>query len=403
MIDNDVRVSDNYQRLVGQSLDALYGGTDDHLSVKELRERFFGRVGDALLRVMPDLTLDGLADPLGGGTFRFTKGAAHDFPYKNLSGGEKAAFDLLLDLAVKSNAYDEAVVWIDEPEAHTNPLVQGALLDQMLALLGETNQLWLATHSVAMLRRARDISDKMPGSVAFLDFGERNFDESQKLGPVTLSRAFWKRTIAASLGDVADLVAPTTLVLCEGQPSTGDRAEFDAKCLRAIFGEHVPDADFIAVGNDRQVIADELSLGRAVQTLTPATKVIRLADRDDRSDSEVERLRNEEVNVLGRRTLESYLLDEEVLRAYCETIGQPDRWPEIHDARTEARKSADEGGKPSDDWKATKGDIYNACKRILRLTRVGSTADIFLVEQLSPLLHPGMSVYEELWNHVFGR
>jgi predicted ATPase len=402
MIDNDVRVSDNYQRLVGQSLDALYSGTDDHLSVKELRERFFGRVGSALLRVMPDLNLDGLADPLGGGTFRFTKGASHDFPYKNLSGGEKAAFDLLLDLAVKSNAYEEAVIWIDEPEAHANPLVQGALLDQMLELLGQTSQLWLATHSVAMLRRARDIADEAPGSVAFLDFAEHDFDEPQELLPVTLSRAFWKRTIAASLGDVADLVAPTTLILCEGQPSKGDRAQFDAKCLRAIFGEHIPDADFIAVGNDRQVIADELALGQAVQALTPATKVIRLVDRDDRSDSEVERLRKEEVTVLGRRTIESYLLDEEVLRAYCDAIGQPGKWPDIQQARTEARKSADDGGKPSDDWKATKGDIYNACKRILRLTQVGSTADIFLVEQLSPLLRPGMSVYEELSHNIFG-
>ena len=91
-----------------------------------------------------------------------------------------------------------------------------------------------------------------------------------------------------------------------------------------------------------------------------------------------------------------------MLRAYCDAIGQPGGWPDIQQARTEARKSADRGGKPSDDWKATKGDIYNACKRILRLTQVGSTADIFLVEQLSPLLRPGMSVYEELSRQVFG-
>lgn len=402
MIDNDVRVSDNYQRLVGQSVDALFSGADDQLRVAELRERFIGRLGQALTRVLPDLKLRGLADPLGGGTFRFAKGITEDFPYKNLSGGEKAVFDLLLDMAVKSAVFSDAIVLIDEPEAHTNPLVQARLLDALLELAGERSQLWLATHAISMLRRAREISNQTPGSVAFLDFNERDFDEAQQLSPVSLSRAFWKQTLATSLGDVADLIAPGTLVLCEGQPSKGDRAEFDARCLRAVFGDHEPDADFVAIGGDRQVIADQMGLGRTVQALVPGTTVIRLVDRDDRTDSEVETLGKEGVTTLGRRNLEGYLLDEEVLEKLCSEVGQPERWSDLQQACQTAHQSAIGGGKPVDDWKAAKGDIYNACKKILQLTQVGSTADVFLAEQLAPLIKPGTAIYDELHKDVFG-
>jgi hypothetical protein len=402
MIDNDTRVSDNYQRLAGQAFNALFADVDDGLRAVELRDRLVGRLGNAVAVVLPELRLEGLADPLGGGTFRFAKGITQDFPYKNLSGGEKAVFDLLLDMAVKAPAMPGAVIWIDEPEVHTNPLVQPRLLDQLLALGSPDGQLWLASHSIGMLRRAREIADETPNSVAFLDFSGRDFDVAQELSPVSLSRRFWKETIATSLGDVADLVAPDTLVLCEGQPSKGDRAEFDARCLRAVFGDHDPDVDFVAIGGDRQVIADQIGLGRTVQALVPGTTVIRLIDRDDRTDSEVEKLRQEGVTTLGRRNLEGYLLDEEVLEALCASLGESDKWVEVQAAREEAHQGAIRGGKPVDDWKATKGDTYNACKKILQLTQVGSTADVFLAEQLAPLIKPGMAIYDELRRDVFG-
>lgn len=397
MIDNDIRVSDNYQRLAGQTLDAVFS-TDD-TSTAELRERLLGRLSSAVQTVLPGLQLIGMADPLGGGTFRFAKGVATDFPYKNLSGGEKAVFDLLLDLSVKSQVFGDAVVCIDEPEAHTNPLVQGRLLDALLELMGQEGQLWLATHSVSMLRRARELNGKY--AVAFLDFADRNFDEPQAMAPVALSRAFWRKTLAASLGDVAELVAPTRLVLCEGQPSRGHRAEFDARCLRAVFSDHDPDVEFVAVGNDRQVIDDQVGLGRTVQAVVPGTKVIRLIDRDERSEAEIAALQKEGVTVLGRRNLECYLLDEEVLKIYCESLGMPDKWPELKQARQAAMTSATEAGRPSDDWKAAKGDIYNTACSLLNLRPKGSSADVFLAEQLAPVLAPGMEVYRELRQHVF--
>ncbi|HXV05540.1 MAG TPA: AAA family ATPase [Solirubrobacterales bacterium] len=402
MIDGDARVSVNYQLLVSQSVDAVFGEADETVKAIEVRERVIGKLRNAVLEVLPELELVGLADPLDGGTFRFAKGVTRNFSYALLSGGEKAVLDLLLDLTVKATALEAPVICIDEPEAHTNPVIQGELLDAMLGLAGAGSQLWLATHSVGMLRRAQEIARATPEDVAFLDFGERDFDQAVQMSPAVLSREFWKRTIASSLGDVAELVAPDRLVLCEGQPSSGDRAEFDARCLRQIFGTSVPDVEFVAVGNDRQVIRDSAGVGQTVGTLVSGTTVIKLVDRDDRSESEVEILESDGVRVLGRRNLEGYLLDESVLYSLCDTLGKPEVKSEVSSARTEALRSAHEGGKPADDLKAAKGDIYNSCRKLLGLRQAGSSADVFMAEQLAPLLKPGMPVYEELYRDIFG-
>ena len=76
----------------------------------------------------------------------------------------------------------------------------------------------LATHSIGMMRRAREIEAEKPGSVVFLDFGNRNFDEPQIIEPTKPDRAFWKRAYGVALDDLATLVAPSRVVICEGHP-----------------------------------------------------------------------------------------------------------------------------------------------------------------------------------------
>ncbi len=81
--------------MVGQTIASLYDGDDDYKSGQEIRDRLIGQLRGVVKLVFPDLELLGPGDPLGGGTFRFQKGASVDYVYKNLSGGEKAVFDLL--------------------------------------------------------------------------------------------------------------------------------------------------------------------------------------------------------------------------------------------------------------------------------------------------------------------
>ena len=81
---------------------------------------------------MPHLRLELLGDPSSEvGNFFFTKGISKGYRYKNLSGGEKAVFDLLIDLITKVNFFDDSIICIDEPES-CQPAVQGLLLRELL-------------------------------------------------------------------------------------------------------------------------------------------------------------------------------------------------------------------------------------------------------------------------------
>ena len=118
LIDNDMAVSQNYQRLVSQGLEDAFERVPADTTLGAFREQMLGEVRDATARLFPGLLLNSLGNPLTEGSFRFDKGDSKGFLYKNLSGGEKAAFDLLLDLLVKRREYDDTVFFIDEPEAH---------------------------------------------------------------------------------------------------------------------------------------------------------------------------------------------------------------------------------------------------------------------------------------------
>lgn len=259
----------------GQSVAALYNGAFDNYGVAQFRELLVGEVRNSMARVFGDLMLSGLGNPLSEGTFYFDKGISKDFPYMNLSGGEKAAFDLLLDMIVKRQAYDDTVYCIDEPELHLNARLQGKLLGELFALVPGKCQLWIATHSIGMMRKARDLQQANPERVVFLDFDGHEFDARVILRPKVADRAFWGRTLDVALGDLAELVAPRQIVLCEGRSAkfAGDaKAEFDARCYRIIFAEEYPETDFVSVGGCGEVKSDTLQLGKAIQTVVSGTQ-----------------------------------------------------------------------------------------------------------------------------------
>ena len=208
LIDNDAAVSRNYQRMASQGLEDVYEKEDPALTIGQFREKTIGDIRDSIKRLFPDLDLNSLGNPLTEGTFRFDKGNSRGFFYKNLSGGEKAAFDLILDLIIKRREYDDTVFCIDEPEAHIGTRLQGALLEELYRLVPDGCQLWLATHSIGMMRRSRDLAAARPGTVVFLDFGGRDCDKSHVIKPIEPTRPFWQRVLNVALDDLAELVAP---------------------------------------------------------------------------------------------------------------------------------------------------------------------------------------------------
>jgi predicted ATPase len=404
MTDNDAAVSLNYARLAANGLEDAFEKEDPRTTIGEFRDKAIGGIRDSIQRLFPDLVLNSLGNPLTNGTFKFDKGTSKGFQYKNLSGGEKAAFDILLDFVVKIREFDNTVFCIDEPEAHMNPRLQGVLLEELFTLLPAASQLWLATHSIGMMRRARDLAALHPGEVIFLDFEGHDFDKAQTLQPVLPTRVFWERTLRVALDDLAELVAPKQVVVCEGKPlgAGSGRVAVDANCYNLIFGSEFPDARFLSAGNAADVAADRLAFTEAIKALAGGISVTRLIDRDDRSPQEIAQLQAQGVRVLSRRHLESYLYDDEILAALCvqrcNATGAPGL---IADKQAAIASSVARHNAP-DDVKSASGEIYNAAKRRLGLVGVGNDSSAFMQSTLAPLVTGSTVVYAQLRREIFG-
>lgn len=407
MVDNDASVSDNYKRLIMETVGLVFSpDVSRERTVGQIEEDLIGEVRRALARIFPELRFDGVTG-VGAqgptGTFLFTKGESKNFLYKNLSGGEKAAFDLLLDVIVKRKYFNPALWCIDEPEAHMGTRAQGRLLDELVRLVPEESQLFIASHSIGFMTRAVQMARDCPGSVAFLDLGGHDFDHAVTLTPVEPNREFWRRTLDVALDDLADLVGPKQVVMCEGRPSRKSRnADFDAECYRTIFAQEFPDTDFLSVGNSHDASNDTIGLASALQTLSRGTSVVRLVDRDMRTPHEVNELQAAGVRVLTLRHIESYLYHDEVLAALCASVGQPDKSPEVVALKAAKLQASVDRGNDADDMKSAAGELYTAVRQLLGLTQAGSHQAAFARDTLAPLLRPEMEAYRLLKSDIFG-
>ena len=291
LISPELRVSDNYQRIVSATIDEIYSSSDANALIRDVRERLIGKIRAAMERVFGDLVLTGPGKPMVDGTFFFEKGATKNYRYKNLSGGEKAAFDLLLDFVLKTESFDDTVFCIDEPELHMHTRLQSKLLDELYQQLPINCQLWIATHSIGMTRRAMEIHQDNPDEVVFLDFEGHDFDSGVVMEPTEVDRQFWKRVFTGALDDLAELVAPSQLVFCEGKPESGTmrrKITFDAEIYRRIFRTAYPDTEFIPLGGANEVEKNAVLVGDVLQKLFSSMRVCKLLDRDDRSNEEIE-------------------------------------------------------------------------------------------------------------------
>lgn len=405
MIETETVVTANYQRLASDAFEDVFARESEATTVGEFREKVIGELRDAITRLFPHLVLNTLGNPLSEGTFRFDKGTQKGFAYTNLSGGEKAAFDLLLDLVVKRRTFDDTVYAIDEPEAHMNTRLQGALLEELVRLVPEGSQIWIATHSIGMMRKARELYTENPSDVLFLDFGDRDFDQPVTIEPSVPTRAFWERVLTVALDDLAELVAPKEIVLCEGNPATpvgGKNEEHDAQCYDGIFGAEFPDTTFVSAGSSKEVSGDRLRFATGFKKVAKGISINRLIDRDDHAPDDVAKYEAEGIRVLSRRHIEAYLYDEEVLGALYDIHGRTADFPDAQHARTTAITASQGRSNPPDDVKSAAGDIYTFIKQHLGLTGCGNDQQSFARSTLVPLIKPSMAVYEQLKKDIFG-
>ena len=387
MIENDAAAGTNFQRLASNALERAYRREDREKTLGEFQDETIGEIQQAMRRLFPDLVLNSLGNPLSDRSFTFDKGTSKSFSYKNLSGGEKSAFDLLLDFFVKREEYDDTVFCVDEPEAHMNPRLQGALLEELFRLVNENSQLWIATHAIGMMRKALQLNEQFPCQVVFVDFTGRDFDRPEIIEPTNPNRRFWEQTHEIALDDLAALVVPRQIVICEGAQGV---AGLDAECYNAIFSSEYPNTKFVSAGGKRD-LQNYISV---VEAVASGANVFAVRDRDQLTDDEAQWLRDKGIQVLPRGKIEDYLLADEIVHRLC----SENNLAPIKERAVElvALRAA---------CQDVKGAVNKIRQRVIQLgvRSAGESYWGFLIGTVAPLVVSGTQTYKELRAAIFGQ
>ena len=391
MAETDVALIEHYQRIVAGFVPVLANLDGDAVSDVEKARAKLAPIQRSLTRVLPHLRFTGVGDATSDGSFFFIRDGVREFRYENLSGGEKAVFDLLVDVHLAATELGAPLVCLDEPDLHLNPAVQASMLTELLELLPAGSQLWIATHSVGMIRRAFDISAENPNRVAFLDFGQvEGALPHVRLSPSRPSRQLLREAMDVALDDLAHLLAPEILIICEGSEESSRKPRWDERIYRQIFRDLYQRVEFKSSGSK----SDLERAAAMAAVIAPGTRLLRLRDGDELNPQHRSRLLegDPDLRVLKRYSLESYLLDDEVLGALVSARGSLS-----DDALAELKAARDEARLPSGSEKASLGVVFEAAKRVLHnAEQLGENAHQFSVDVLAPLITAEMRVRTEL-------
>lgn len=324
-LDIDAKVESNYRRL--QALYNSYMHQNDvapSVAKSAIIQRLNNYINDCL-----NLNIDNLGNiEADRGTIYFTKpDQSTPFEFNVLSAGEKEVIDLILDLYLRSEDYNDTIYLIDEPELHINTSIQRKLLTVIEKLIPDNCQLWITTHSIGFLRALQDeLSDK--SQIILFEKDVKWASEPQILYPIAKNHSTWKKLFATSLDDLANLVSPRRIVYCEGKdrPGLGGQEKgFDAQVYNTIFNDKHHDTLFISSGGNTELDQrSDIALALLTKVLSEINILV-LKDRDMASGKPTSQhdrliyLKNNPKNhrVLIRWEIENYLFDKEVLVSYC--------------------------------------------------------------------------------------
>lgn len=370
----DSRLVENYRNLIGMMFKEFSkpGGESD-----KIRAKYQDKINEILSKIL-DITISNLGDITEGrGQLYFEKGNTKDFPYKNLSSGEKEVIDIILDLVVKREHYTDTVFAIDEPELHLNTAIQRNLLIELEKLIPDSCQLWVATHSIGFLRA---LQEELKHKAQILDFSEKDyFSGTKNIKPISGTRKDWQRIFNTALEDLTGLIAPETIIYCEGKLKNS----IDEEVFNNIFGKEFPNVLFVSATNQSESIR---YAGVALTVLNKAfdqVKIRVVVDRDDGKNTTTPNQSSVEVIRLNRREFENYLFDKEVLSIYSQEN-------DIIFNETEYNKIVN--SIDDDDVKAKANSIFTEC--------LSMTYNKKILLDISELF-PETNVYQILKNEIF--
>lgn len=392
----DAKMVENYRRLY-----AVYNSyrDDNDLRPSEAKSKIIGDLNNSIERCL-DLKIDSLGNVEGNqGTLYFSKpDYQNNFEFDVLSSGEKEVIDLLLDLYLRKDDYNDTIFLIDEPELHISTAIQGNLLVEIDRLIGQNCQIWLTTHSIGLLRA---LKTKMRDKCQIIRFlPEDNLAaEKRTLVPVEFGPGTWRDLFSIALDDLAELVSPSTIVYCEGraEPGPGGRERgMDARAFNNIFAQSHPDTIFTSSGGNSEPDQRSAIAIAVLGKVFPTVEFLVVKDRDMASGkyvTENDRQTYLQANpqnhrVLKRWEIENYLYDKDVLKAYC--IGNELSFSEAEydDFVTDI---------VNQDLKGETTRIKNLCGVVVSIN-----AEVFKIT-LSKYMAPEMPAFKELEACIFMR
>lgn len=188
-----------------------------------------------------------------------------------LSAGEKEV--LFGYVRLWSGVTQRSVILLDEPELHLNPKLVSGLPRFYRDSLGRArdNQLWLVTHSDALLRSAMAMGE---ASVLHVQEATHVKPDDNQVRPITINSDL-DRAIIDIAGDLASYRPGEVIVLLEGQGS-----EFDKWVIEQLFPDFASKVNLISVG-DKKVSKRLHELLEAVEAQSgDRRKVYSIRDRD---------------------------------------------------------------------------------------------------------------------------
>lgn len=394
--DIDQRMEDNYRRLLGKYRDHLEA---NDCKPSEAKAHIIGELNNAIKKCL-SIEITHLGNVEAGNGSLYFKKADHinEFSYNVLSSGEKEVIDILVDLYLRKEIYNDSIFLFDEPELHIHTSVQRKLIMEIDKMVGDNCQIWIATHSIGILRALQsDLRDK--SEIIKFDVNNEWAKKSYVLSPMPKTRKNWQELFSTALDDITSLLAPKCIVYCEGRdkPSAaGLDKGMDAKVYNIIFENDYPDTLFVSSGGNTELDQrSEIALAIIGKAL-PDTEILVLKDRDMGSGKTIDetgrleylRLNPDNHRVLKRYEIENYLFDKSVLQKYCQA---------------EAR-IFDEDKYDSLKLDIVNDDVKTHCTAIKNLCGIaGSINQEKFKIMLATFLTSDLPLYEELRDIVFNR
>jgi len=235
--DIDDKMEENYRRLYAKFHNTL---RKNNKTYNDALDEIIGDLNNSIKECLDlELVSIGIIED-NKGTLYFKKSDADvEFEFNVLSSGEKEVVDILLDLYLRQDVYDNTIFLIDEPELHINTSIQRKLLIEIDKLIGESCQIWLATHSIGLLRALQEDFKDNSQIIQFSD-GVDYASTKQILVPMNKNWKNWKEIFKTALDDLTELISPRRIIYCEGRDapsSTGEELGLDAKVYNNIFSE----------------------------------------------------------------------------------------------------------------------------------------------------------------------